>query len=246
LYLTETRTTDKTFDAVAQNMYRAASKYLSCEKLEGYYTVNFDKNKENVAWLQSMVSMLTLSKCRRSDVLYNGALALHKLSPGYDSALELGYLSQKRDKAVDAIFYYEEAIALQPDSVQKANLYNDIAALYRVTDKGKAKEYALKSASVNPKSGKPYLFIAGLYASPSKDCNLSDFDAKALKLLAIETLKKAEAAEPKYKPTVASLTEEYAKGLPTKKEGKAVKRSKGDVITYGCWINESVTLPKLK
>ncbi len=246
LYLYETRTTDKTFDAVVDNAFRASSKYFSCEKLEGYYTSGFEKNKENAAWLQSMVNVLTLSKCNRSNALYNGALALHKLRPDYDSAFQLGYLSQKRGAAADAISYYDQAAALQPDMLLRATIYNDIAALYRITDKGKAKEYALKSAQANPKSGKPYLFIAGLYASVPKDCNLSDFDAKALKLLAIETLKKAEAAEPKYKPTVAALTEEYSNGLPTKKEGKASKKGKGDVINYGCWINESVTLPKLK
>jgi hypothetical protein len=245
-YLLETRTLDKTFDAVTENMFRAASKYFSCEKLEAYYAANYDKNKENAAWLHSMVSVLTLNKCNRSELLYNGALALHTLNPAYNTAFQLGYLSQKRGNATDAISYYEQAVALQPDPVQKSIIYDDIATLYRVTDKGKGKEYALKSAAVNPKSGKPYLFIAGLYASPPKDCKLNDFETKALKLLAIETLKKAEAAEPKYKPTVAALTEEYTKGLPTKKEAKAFKKGKGDVITYGCWINESVTLPKLK
>jgi len=245
-YLSETRTTGKTLDAVAENMMRAASKHFSCEKLETYYAANYDKNKENAAWLQSAVSVLTLNKCNRSDVLYNGALALNSLRPGYEGVVQLAYLSQKRNKPQEAIGYYEQAAALQADSVQKAGLYNDIAAIYRVTDKGKAKEYALKSAAVNPKSGKPYLFIAGLYAANPKDCGLSDFEVKALKLLAIETLKKAELAEPKYKPTVASLTEEYTKGLPTKKEAKAAKKGKGDVINYGCWINASVTLPKLK
>ncbi|MXN92216.1 hypothetical protein GR160_13385 [Flavobacterium sp. Sd200] len=245
-YLSDTRTLSGTFDAVAENMFRAASKYFSCEKLETYYSANFEKNKGNVAWIDSMVHVLTFNKCNRSDVLYNGAVVLNELRPGYKSALQLGYLSQKRNKTDEAIAYYEQAVALQEDSVQKANLYNDIAAIYRVTDRAKAKEFALKSAAVNPNSGKPYLFIAGLYASPPKDCGLGDFEVKALKLLAIETLKKAELAEPKYKPTVASLTEEYTKGLPTKKEAKAVKKGKGDIITYGCWINESVTLPKLK
>lgn len=245
-YLSETRTLGKTFDAVNENMMRAASKYLSCEKLEAYYTADFEKNKYNAAWLQSVVSVLTLNKCNRSDVLYNAALALYKVRPGYAGAEQLAYLSQKRNKPQEAIAYYEQAAALQPDSVQKADIYNDIAAIYRITDKGKAKEFALKSAAANPKSGKPYLFIAGLYAANPKDCGLSDFEVKALKLLAIETLKKAELAEAKYKSTVASLTDEYTKGLPTKKEAKAVKKGKGDVISYGCWINESVTLPKLK
>ena len=245
-YLNTTASTEKTLDAVATNMTKAASKYLNCEKLEQYYAANFEKNKANTGWLQGMVNVMYLSKCYKSDVLYSGAQALNTLKPGFESANRLGYLSQKRNALPDAIKYYDQAAELQPDAELKANLYNDIVSLYRISDKAQAKKYILKSAAANPKSGKPYLLLASLYTSVSKECNLSDFENKALFFLAIETLKKAEAADEKTKATVASLTEEYTKNLPTKKEAKAAKKGKGDVITFSCWINESVILPKLK
>ncbi|KGO88108.1 hypothetical protein Q765_03385 [Flavobacterium rivuli WB 3.3-2 = DSM 21788] len=245
-YLSTTAATEKTLDAVATNMTKAASKYLNCEKLEQYYGANFEKNKANAGWLQGMVSVMYLSKCYKSDVLYNGAVALNALKPGYDSANRLGYLSQKRNALPEAIKYYDQAAELQQNPELKANLYNDIVALYRISNKGEAKKYIQKSAAANPKSGKPYLLLASLYTSVSKECNLSDFEAKAVYFLAIEALKKAEAADEKTKATVATLTEEYTKNLPTKKEAKAAKKGKGDVVTFGCWINESVTLPKLK
>jgi len=245
-YLNNTATIEKTLDAVATNITKASSKYLNCEKLEQYYAGNFEKNQANTGWLQGMVSVMYLSKCYKSNVLYNGALALNTIKPGYESANRLGYLSQKRNALPDAIKYYDQAAELQQNPELKANLYNDIVSLYRVTNKAEAKKYALKSAAVNPKSGKPYLLLASLYTSASKECNLSDFESKALYFVAIETLKKAEAADEKIKATVTTLTEEYTKNLPTKKEAKAAKKGKGDVVTFGCWINESVTLPKLK
>jgi hypothetical protein len=245
-YLNSTSNTEKTLDAVARNMTKAASKYLNCEKLEQYYAANFEANKLNAGWLQGMVNVFYGNKCYRSDVLYNGSLALSQLKPGYESAYQLGYLSQKRNNIPDAIKYYDQAAELQLQPEQKANLYNDIASLYRISDKGESKKYALKSASANPKSGKPYVLLAGLYTSVSKECSVNEFERKALYFLAIETLKKAEAAEPKTAASVAALTTEYSKNLPTKKEAKAAKKGKGDVITYGCWINESVTLPQLK
>jgi len=245
-YLNTTSSTEKTLDAVAINITKASSKYLNCEKLEQYYAGNFGSNKANAGWLQGMVSVMYLSKCYKSDVLYNGALALNAIKPGYESVNRLGYLSQKRNALPDAIKYYDQAAELQQDPELKANLYNDIVSLYRISDKGEAKKYIQKSMAANPKSGKPYLLLASLYTSASKECNLSDFEAKALYFVAIETLKKAEAADEKTKATVASLTGEYTKNLPTKKEAKAAKKGKGDVITFGCWINESVTLPKLK
>ena len=245
-YLNKTASAEKTLDAVATNMTKAASKYLNCEKLEQYYGANFEKNKANTGWLQGMVSVMYLSKCYKSDVLFNGAVALNAFKPGYEGIQRLGYLSQKRNDLPAAIKYYDQAAELQQDPELKANLYNDIVSLYRISDKAQAKKYIQKSAAANPKSGKPYLLLASLYTSSSKECNLSDFENKTLYFLAIEALKKAEAADEKTKATVALLTEEYAKNLPTKKEAKVAKKGKGDVITYGCWINESITLPKLQ
>jgi len=245
-YLTTTATTERTLDAVATNMTKASSKYLNCEKLEQYYAANFEKNRSNAGWLQGMVSVMYINKCYKSDVLFNGATTLNTLKPGYEGANRLGYLSQKRNALPEAIKYYDQAAELQQDPELKANLYNDIASLYRISDKAQAKKYIEKSAAANPKSGKPYLMLASLYTSVSKECNLTDFENKTLYFLAIEALKKAEAADVTTKATVAKLTQDYTKNLPDKKDAKAAKKGKGDVVTYGCWINERVTLPKLK
>ena len=190
-YLTTTATTERTLDAVATNMTKASSKYLNCEKLEQYYAANFEKNRSNAGWLQGMVSVMYINKCYKSDVLFNGATTLNTLKPGYEGANRLGYLSQKRNALPEAIKYYDQAAELQQDPELKANLYNDIASLYRISDKAQAKKYIEKSAAANPKSGKPYLMLASLYTSVSKECNLTDFENKTLYFLAIEALKKA-------------------------------------------------------
>lgn len=84
-----------------------------------------------------------------------------------------------------------------------------------------------------------------MYSSVSSECDVNAFDRKALLWLAIETVKKAEVAEPKYKATVESLIKSYEKRLPTKSEAKAAGKKKGDQIVYGCWINETVTVPNI-
>ena len=245
-YLADTKSTAKILDAVISNMTKQASKYFNCDKLEALYSAGYEKNKGDAAWLEAMVNVLYSNKCYKSGTLYNGAVALHKLQPTYGSAAMLAYLSQKRNSIKEAIAYYEQAATLQADPLKKAGIYTTIATIYRNGDMAKAKEYALQSAGLNPKSGKPYLLLAEMYSSGADDCNLSDFDRRALLWLALDTLKKAEAAEPKYKATVVSLTQEYSKNLPTAKEVKAAKKKAGDTIAYNCWINETVTIPRLK
>lgn len=247
IFMADTKVSESALDAVADNISKLGSGLFSCEKLEEYYTPLYEKNKEVTSWLQGVANTLKACKCYKSQLLFNASTVLHKQHPTYQSAYDLAYLLQKRGDSKQALLYYAEAAEKQPNAIKKAELYMTVAGLYRNVDKAKAKEYALKAAAVNEKSGRPYLFIAELYTTvTAKDCDLTDFDRKALVWAALNMLKKAEVAEPKFKETVASLEQEYSKNIPTKKEAKAVKKSKGDVITYGCWINESVTLPKLK
>jgi tetratricopeptide (TPR) repeat protein len=171
--------------------------------------------------------------------------ALNKANPTSDSAMMLGYLSQKRNETKQALAYYEQAAALQNDPARKANTYVLIASSYRNIDMAEAKKYALKAAATDPKSGEAYLLLGNMYMSAS-GCNLTDFDKKALLWLAADMFKKAEVAEPKYKATVAALNKRNAVKLPTKADIKAAKKSSGDTITFGCWINETVTIPKVK
>lgn len=246
-YLAETKSSEAALEAVADNMAKQGSAIFSCSKLEAYYNESFEKKRDDIAWVRGMVNSLKAAKCNKSTLLFTGIEIIYKANPTFAAAYDMGYYSQKKGDAKGAIRYYEEAAAKQPDAKKQAELYMEIAALYRSGDKGKAKEFALKAAAANAKFGRPYLFIAEMYRNASgKECNLGDFEKKALVWPAIDMLRKAEAADAKLKATVAKLEEEYAKNIPTKKEAKAVKKSKGDVITYGCWINETVTLPKLK
>jgi hypothetical protein len=244
-FLADTKFSERALGNVSTNMFKQAAKHFDCEKLESFYSSNYEKNKEDVAWLQGMAKVLYDNKCYKSATLFNGGIALNKANPTSDSAMMLGYLSQKRNETKQALAYYEQAAALQNDPARKANTYVLIASSYRNVDMAEAKKYALKAAATDPKSGEAYLLLGNMYMSAS-GCNLTDFDKKALLWLAADMFKKAEIAEPKYKATVAALNKRNTAKLPTKADIKAAKKSAGDTITYGCWINETVTIPKVK
>lgn len=246
IYIKEAPASQNSLDAVSENIALQAAKYFNCDKLDAYYAGAYEKNKTNTSWLQAMVSALYQNKCYKSETLYSGAVALHQAKATYQSAIMLANLSLRKNNKKEAITYFNQAAELQPDPVKKAETYSTIASAFRNADKAEAKKYALKAIALNPKSGKPYLFLAELYSSASKECNLTDFEKKALVWLSIDTAKKAEAAEPRYKTTVASLIDKtYSKKIPTAAEVKAAGKRKGDKITYGCWINETITIPSL-
>lgn len=233
------------FTAIGENADIQASKHFTCEKLEQYYNEGYEKHKADAAWLEAMVNTMFNNKCLRSPLLQQGATALFELQPTTETALRLGSLAQKRNDLKEAIKYFELAAGMENSSESKASLYYRIAGIFRNSDKKEAKSYALKATQLNPKFGKPYVFLAEMYSSVSSECDVNAFDRKALLWLAIETVKKAEVAEPKYKATVESVIKSYEKRLPTKSEAKAAGKKKGDQIVYGCWINETVTVPNI-
>lgn len=233
------------FEAVIDNINILASKYFTCDKLEVYYEARYEANKANAAWLQQVVGLLMKNKCFNSLLLLKSAETLHALKPSSKSAEYLAILAQRKNKKPEAIAYYEQAAKMDQTAESKGDRYYTIASLLMGTDKKQAKEYIIRSTQMNPKSARPYMLLAEMYVSAGKECGLNEFDSKALYWLAIETLKKAEAAEPRYKVAVSNMTQRFAKKTPSKDEVKATGKKKGNKITFGCWINETITIPEL-
>lgn len=233
------------FEAVIDNINILASKYFTCDKLEVYYEARYEANKANDAWLKAVVGLLMKNKCFNSVLLLKSAEALHALKPSSQSAEYLAILAQRKNNKPEAIAYYEQAAKMDQTAESKADRYYTIATLLMGTDKKQAKEYIARSMQMNPKSARPYMLLAEMYISAVRECGLNEFDSKALNWLAIETLKKAESADPKYKASVTSMIQRYAKKAPTKDEVKAAGKKKGNKITFGCWVNETITIPEL-
>jgi len=235
-------------ESVGDVIRNQSKDYVSCEKLEAFYDKNYEANKADSAWLGAMVTALYDKKCYKSALLKKGALALHQMKPSGETAHRLGMISlRKKGEIKEGVKYLEEAASFETTPARKAKIYFEIANAAKNTDKATAKNYILKTVELNPKAGDAYLLLAELYTtvSANDDCKLTDFDRKALSFLAIDTAKKAEIADPKYKSTVAAAVKRYSKNLPTKEEAKVLNKKKGSTITVGCWINETITLPKL-
>lgn len=245
IFLAEYDATADSLDAVRENMEVLANKKIGCGDLDAYYTGKYDAASQDAAWLESVVTVMSSAKCFNAPVLEKSARALYEARPDAMSAYMLGNALLRKGKGKEAVAYFDKAASLEKNSVKKADLFYTMASIYRNIDKKQAKQYVLRSAELNPKSGKPYLFLAEMYSSVTKECELGDFERKALFWLAAEAAQKATLTDARYKATAASLIEGYKKRQPTKADAKAAGKKKGDQVTFGCWINESVTVPNL-
>ncbi len=243
--LQQSKLTSSELTIVTENVNASIDKLTNCEVLLSFYQKNFDKNSENVLWLERASDRLDAKKCK-SDFFIKVSQKLYALSPTAKSAYTMGIIARGENNKPQIIEYFTKSAELQADANKKAELYYLIATTYGYPDKEKAREFAKKALEVKPGLGKSYIYISQLYATSTRDCAGDNaFENKALYWLAAETAKKAGAVDPTMKKTADQLVADYTKQAPSKQEISQAKRKAGEQISFKCWIGESVSIPKL-
>lgn len=234
------KTTGKREYETARNgIHALMAPVATCDKLEAYYEKQFESHRGDALWMQKACENLISSKCIKSQVLYKIASEWQSSSPNSLSALYLAKALSFRGKQAEAAKYYAIAADSETNPLQKAEIYYTLA-IGHVTDTPKAIEYLEKALKAKPDFGRAYLLKAEMYASSG--CGNTPFEQKAIYFLAAQTARKAGEVDKTMKKAAESTASAMLAKAPSKAEIKEAKKA-GKTITYGCGINESVTLP---
>lgn len=213
----------------------------TCENLTRHYQKNSEVNKDNKEWLLAAVTNLS-GKCNTQPIFFNLAQRLHSISPSSQSAHFMAIASIKQKNNVAALQYYNESADLQLSPEEKSRTYYSIASTIVSNDNVKSKEYLNKAIVTDPNNGRPYIFLAQLYANSAESCGTTEFEKKAIYYLAAQTVKKAEIATPKLKGAVDSMLSKFNEKSPSMVE-ISKQKLKGKSFRINCWINETITFP---
>lgn len=152
------------------------------------------------------------------------------------------------EKFEQAIVKYREAINTMQDSSgadmdKVANWYFRMASIQgrKLNQYSNARSNAYKAAKIRPNWGQPYMLIADLYASTSRNCGDS-WDQRLAILAAIDKYKKAKAVDPDVSADANQRIANYQSSLPTVESGHMRDVNEGDVREVGCWIGEKVEI----
>lgn len=215
---------------------------ITCDTWNKLYQEDFDKNKSDVAWLENALTRLETNRCMNKNELFaKMATRFYELKKTSKSSFYMGNLAfEKKDNKV-AVKYFSESADLQTDKKEKSAIYYKIANILKGSDKSQAKLFLEKAIENNPEMLENYIQLASLYATADKTCFKSEFEQKAVNLLAAQTVERILAINPKYEKSVKKLSENYLEKAPTQDE---IKKSgmKGKTIQFDCWINESVLI----
>ena len=214
----------------------------TCDNLQSIYAPKVEQNKTNLDYLKQVISVMQMLGCTEQEAYFAASEHAHAIEPTSETAIGCGYMYFKKGDLDKCITYFDQAIELEQDPVKKADYcYKTAAILFNKKQLSKAKQYALKSISLDGSNGKPYILIANMYASSP---NWSDENAlnKCTYFAVIDKLQRAKSVDSSVEEEANKLIGTYSRYTPKDEDLFFLGLKKGDSVTIGGWIGETTTI----
>lgn len=214
----------------------------TCDNLQAIYAPKVEANKTNLDYLKQVISVMQMLGCTEAEAYFAASEAAHAIEPTAATAIDCGYMYYKKGDLDKCLSYFDNAIELEQDPIQKADYcYKTAAVLFSKKQLSKAKQYARKSIEYNGENGKPYILIARMYASSP---NWSEESAlnKCTFFAVIDKLQKAKSVDPSCAEEANELIRTYAGYTPKDEDLFFIGIKKGQSVTIGGWIGETTTI----
>ena len=232
------------YDKVSGSIDTKLGQRANCEVLIPLYEKDFESKKNDAVWLKRAVNRMYNKECTEDPLYIKLVKAYDETAPSADTKVFVAGLLLKDGKTNEALDYFREAYDLQTDPYKKGLLAEKIAsALKKKGRYGEARNYYTEALKLNPSNGRPHLSIAAMYASSANDCGDSVFNKRAVYWLAEAEAQKA-SSDPKLSGAAAQSATSYRAKAPSKSDIFSAGNA-GQKINIGCWINRTVTVPKI-
>lgn len=214
----------------------------SCEDLDRIYAPAIEANKDDIEYLNKVISVMAMLKCTNEDAYLTASEYAFEIAPTSKAAMGCGYRYFKKGDIDKAMEYFDQAIEHETSVTNKSELCYKVADIYYNLNKfSKARSYAQKALALNSKYGAPHIIIAKCYAATptwSDDNTLNN----CTYYLCIDRLQRAKAVDPTVKREADKLIATYKKYTPSNEELFMKGYKTGEKVTIGGWINETTTI----
>lgn len=216
-----------------------------CDNLIPIFSKKFDENKGDAEWLKIVAQRLSAKGCTDGDLFLKITEALHQLEPSAKSAKYLGQLAAHNGNMSRALDYYKQSAELESKKLDKARVYYMIGNIYNNQGQmSQARTYYRRALANNPALGNAHLQIASMYAKSVNTCGETDFEKRAVYWAAAREADAAGRVDPSIRSHAQQTAEAYRGRAPQNKDIFNEEMS-GKTINIGCWINETVKVPKV-
>lgn len=213
-----------------------------CDEIISLFEGKFKADKTNKD-LRDLIYSLLLSKgCSDKDLFMEVATAKYNEAPNARLAHILARKLQQSDNVAKAADFYQKAIEGAENDSIKAQYNYDFATLYSSNKQfAKARQLAQEAARLQPRWGKPLIFIGDLYAASYSQCG-SGIEAQAVYWAAVDKYQRAKSIDGSVAEEANTKINKYASYFPLKENLFFAGISPGSSYSVGCWIGESTTV----
>ena len=235
----------KAYNQIVGSVDKKLGDRANCENLIPLYTRDFEEFKNDNVWLQRAMNRMYTKECTDDALFVKIVQQKNTLDPNASTAYYLGILKEKDGNWEEALSYFNQAVELEADPIDKAKRLSSIAGKFRKKGSlGQARSYYQKALQQNPSLGSAHLAIAQMYAKSANNCGDTVFNKRAIYWRAAAEASKAGQVDSRLKSVAAKTAASYKGRAPSKQEIFQCGCS-GKVIKINCWIGGSVTVPNI-
>ncbi|WP_416867494.1 MAG: tetratricopeptide repeat protein [Imperialibacter sp.] len=211
---------------------------VDCEFVENNLGPKLKADPTDLKLAKKILQLQLTGKCTDSPLFMTSSKIVNEKEPTYSLTKVIAQKLAAEGKNEEAFKYYNQAVELADDNQKKAEIYYDMARI-NASDgqKVSARANARKALSMDPSFSDAYTLIGNLYLTSYEDCRGGESKVKdrAVYIAAYEMYKKAGNSQgmEKAKEQFPSIGEIFEEGM-----------KEGDVLSVGCWVQESVTLQR--
>lgn len=227
-------------EKIAENIDKllTATVTVDCEFVENNLGPKLKADPTDLKLAKKILQLQLTGKCTDSPLFMTSSKIVNEKEPTYSLTKVIAQKLAAEGKNEEAFKYYNQAVELADDNQKKAEIYYDMARI-NASDgqKVSARANARKALSMDPSFSDAYTLIGNLYLTSYEDCRGGESKVKdrAVYIAAYEMYKKAGNSQgmEKAKEQFPSIGEIFEEGM-----------KEGDVLSVGCWVQESVTLQR--
>lgn len=126
--------TDKNFATAQKTLDKYIAPCASCDKLEELFKPKFEASPDDIQLMEKIVGMMGGRKCTDSEFYMMVVEKIYAITPTYKSARGLALYYYNKKAYSQAANFFEEALTLTEDELEKAKLYPPLVNIYASTN----------------------------------------------------------------------------------------------------------------
>jgi len=220
---------------------------LTCEALNRYYEPQFEQNKDDLSFLETVIFSYEAAGCDRSTFYAAASENQYLIEPSPESAHNVAIQFIAMNDLQKAASYLKKAIEGENiDTETRALWYYELAVVSNANkDFCEAIEYAREVIRLKNEYGKAYFLLGDAYIA-YRDSLGDDFQQRTAFWAAADKYREAAIVDPSLAKDTSERLDEIAAQYPDKEDNFFLDLKEGDPYLVGGCINESTTVRSRK